>query len=133
MRNASRRCRPALSLRSARHAVTMRNMNLTLSAQRIAVSRRSAALPLDIEVIAETGSTNADLLSRLDSLQAPLLLVAERQTAGRGRAGRSWHSEPGATLTFSLAWKFERPLQALAGLPLAVGVAIAEALGWFGV
>jgi len=81
-----------------------------------------------VEVVAETGSTNADLLARACSLPANLLLVAERQTAGRGRAGRSWLSADGGSLTFSLAWKFQLPLHALAGLPLAVGVALAETL-----
>lgn len=81
-----------------------------------------------IEVVEETGSTNADLLARVAQLRQPTLLIAERQTAGRGRAGRVWHSAPGASLTFSLAWKFSRPLQELVGLPLAVGVAIADAL-----
>ncbi len=87
-----------------------------------------AAGEVAIEVVAETGSTNADLLARIQSLTGPTLLLAERQTAGRGRAGRVWHSVPGASLTFSLAWKFFRPLQDLVGLPLAVGVALAEAL-----
>lgn len=104
-----------------------------LSAQRIAVLRQPGAQPVAIEVVAETGSTNADLLGRLDSLAMPTMLAAEMQTAGRGRAGRSWHSTPGGALTFSLAWKFVSPLQALAGLPLAVGVAIAETLAGLGV
>jgi BirA family biotin operon repressor/biotin-[acetyl-CoA-carboxylase] ligase len=81
-----------------------------------------------LEVVQETGSTNLDLLSRVALLRQPTLLLAERQTAGRGRAGRTWHSAAGASLTFSLAWKFALPLQALIGLPLAVGVAIADAL-----
>ena len=83
---------------------------------------------LAIEVAAETGSTNADLLARAAHLAGPTLLVAEHQTAGRGRAGRSWLSAAGDSLTFSLAWKFDGPLQRLAGLPLAVGVALAETL-----
>lgn len=83
---------------------------------------------VEIEVVEETGSTNADLLARAAQLRHPTLLIAERQTAGRGRAGRIWHSAAGASLTFSLAWKFSRPLQELVGLPLAVGVAIADAL-----
>lgn len=83
--------------------------------------------------MAETGSTNADLLARLDRLASPVLLVASMQTAGRGRAGRAWHSAPEATLTFSLAWRFGRPLQTLTGLPLAVGVALAETLASFDV
>jgi BirA family biotin operon repressor/biotin-[acetyl-CoA-carboxylase] ligase len=81
-----------------------------------------------VEVVLETGSTNADLLARAAMLDANLLLVAERQSAGRGRAGRSWLSAEGGSLTFSLAWKFHAPLHALAGLPLAVGVALAETL-----
>jgi BirA family transcriptional regulator, biotin operon repressor / biotin---[acetyl-CoA-carboxylase] ligase len=56
----------------------------------------------------------------------PCLLVAEQQTAGRGRLGRDWHAEPAASLSFSLAL----PLAPAdwSGLSLAVGVALAEAL-----
>ena len=86
-----------------------------------------------VEVVAETGSTNADLLARAATLAGPTLLIAEHQSAGRGRAGRSWLSAPGDSLTFSLAWKFDLPLQRLAGLPLAVGVALADALAACGV
>jgi BirA family biotin operon repressor/biotin-[acetyl-CoA-carboxylase] ligase len=57
---------------------------------------------------------------------APCLLVAERQTRGRGRLGRDWQSSAGASLTFSLAL----PLAPTdwSGLSLAVGLALAEAL-----
>ena len=65
-------------------------------------------------------------------MKATVLLVAEHQTAGRGRAGRSWLSEPGHSLTFSLAWRFADGLRGLAGLPLAIGVALAETLGKLG-
>ena len=85
-----------------------------------------------VEVVRETGSTNADLMARAAQLDAPLLLVAENQTAGRGRAGRSWLSSPEGSLTFSLAWRFEGGPQALSGLPLAIGVALAETLGTLG-
>jgi BirA family biotin operon repressor/biotin-[acetyl-CoA-carboxylase] ligase len=88
---------------------------------------------IEVEVVPETGSTNADLLARAPALQAPLLLIAENQTAGRGRAGRSWLSSAGGSLTLSLAWKFERGPQQLSGLPLAVGVALAETLARLGV
>ena len=81
-----------------------------------------------IETVDETGSTNADLLARVPTLTGPLLLRALRQSAGRGRAGRSWLSDPASSLTFSLAWKFAGPTQRLLGLPLAVGVALADAL-----
>lgn len=109
------------------------HMNSLLSRQRIASLCRPAAQQVTLQVVAETGSTNADLLARLGQLSGPELLVAESQNAGRGRAGRVWHSAAGATLTFSLAWNFAQPVHALVGLPLAVGVVIAEALSAFGV
>jgi len=87
---------------------------------------------LATERVAETGSTNADLLAWVRNAAAgtpldPRLLVAERQTAGRGRRGRHWQATPGASLTFSLAWPMAGSTD-LAGLSLAVGVALAEAI-----
>jgi len=100
-----------------------------MDAQRIAFLSSAGVA---VEVVPETGSTNADLLARASTLNEPVLLIAEHQTAGRGRAGRSWLSAPGHSLTFSLAWRFEGGLQALTGLPLAVGTALAETLGRLG-
>ena len=114
----------------------MRDMTDSLDAARIAgllaslldgPSAAAGLLPA-IEVVATTGSTNADLRERAGALRTPLLLAAERQTAGRGRAGRSWLAEPGDSLCFSLAWRFAGPLHRLSGLSLAVGVALAECL-----
>ncbi|MDB5991706.1 MAG: biotin--[acetyl-CoA-carboxylase] ligase [Herbaspirillum sp.] len=102
-----------------------------LDAARIAALRLGSAAAVDILTVASTGSTNADLLAAVHENplhMRPTLLAAQMQTAGRGRAGRVWHSAPDAALTFSLAWKFQCPLQRLAGLPLAVGVTLAEAL-----
>jgi BirA family transcriptional regulator, biotin operon repressor / biotin---[acetyl-CoA-carboxylase] ligase len=56
----------------------------------------------------------------------PCLLVAEKQTQGRGRSGRGWVSSPGRSLTFSLSLPLA-PTQ-WGGLSLAVGLAIADAL-----
>lgn len=111
-------------------------MSTSLSPQGIHGFCSGAAEHVAIRVVAETGSTNTDLLNELPQLAVPTLLIAERQTGGRGRAGRPWHSASGvsaASLTFSLAWKFDTPLHALVGLPLAVGVAIADALAMFDV
>ncbi|WP_300754307.1 biotin--[acetyl-CoA-carboxylase] ligase [Janthinobacterium sp.] len=93
----------------------------------------TGASHVTIEIVDETGSTNADLLARCASLPGPTLRIAGQQTAGRGRAGRPWLSQPDATLMFSLAWRFKGPLHQLVGLPLAVGVALAETMCALGV
>ncbi len=103
-------------------------MNSPLDAVRIADLSRAAAAGLEMEVVASTGSTNADLRARLHELHQPYLLAAENQTAGRGRAGRSWLAAAGDSLCFSLAWRFTGPIARLSGLSLAVGVALAEVL-----
>ncbi|TFW24856.1 biotin--[acetyl-CoA-carboxylase] ligase [Duganella callida] len=105
----------------------------TLNAADIAAHCATSATHVTIEVVEETGSTNADLLARIASLPGPLLRIAENQTAGRGRAGRSWLSRPGAALMFSLAWRFKGPLHKMSGLPMAVGVALAETIAALGV
>ena len=108
-------------------------MNFPLHADSIANLISAPAPGLDIEVVASTGSTNADLRARLASLSRPLLLAAEAQSAGRGRAGRSWLAAPGDSLCFSLGWRFTGTMANLAGLPLAIGVVLADTLaaaGW---
>ncbi|HEY2926982.1 biotin--[acetyl-CoA-carboxylase] ligase [Piscinibacter sp.] len=108
---------------------------------------------LSVEVVERIASTNSALLERARNVgevreegsiaqvrrsvesgafgrrsadMQPCLLVAEHQTHGRGRHGRSWQAAPGASLTFSLAL----PLAPSdwSGLSLAVGVALADAL-----
>lgn len=80
-----------------------------------------------IDIMPQVDSTNTQLMQRLHAGESePALLVAETQTAGRGRQGRTWLSTPGASLTFSLsAPAAEGPLD---GLSLAVGCAVADAL-----
>ena len=80
-----------------------------------------------IEVLPEIDSTNTELLRRFKSGRPePTLLVAEQQTAGRGRLGRQWHSQRGGSLTFSLGLALQ-PLD-WSGLSLAVGISLAESL-----
>jgi BirA family biotin operon repressor/biotin-[acetyl-CoA-carboxylase] ligase len=85
------------------------------------------ALPgFTVEVLPQVDSTNTELMRRAHAGQCePVLLVAEVQTAGRGRLGRDWHSD-GSSLTFSLGL----PLQMAdwSGLSLAVGVSVAASL-----
>ena len=72
-------------------------------------------------------STNLELQRRWRAGERhPQLLVAEEQTAGRGRLGRQWHSQAGASLTFSLALPVQ--MRDWSGLSLVVGLAVAESL-----
>jgi BirA family biotin operon repressor/biotin-[acetyl-CoA-carboxylase] ligase len=79
------------------------------------------------EVAWQVDSTNAELLRRRASTGMQVLL-AESQTAGRGRRGRAWASPLAAHLYLSLQRRFDGGIAALAGLSIAVGVAAAEAL-----
>jgi len=80
-----------------------------------------------VEIADAIDSTSSELLRRAPRVHRHLL-AAEWQTAGRGRRGRAWTAVVGGSLTFSLGWRFERGAGFLAGLSLAVGVAIARAL-----
>jgi BirA family transcriptional regulator, biotin operon repressor / biotin---[acetyl-CoA-carboxylase] ligase len=80
-----------------------------------------------VEVLPTIDSTNTELMRRARTGQCePTLLVAEQQTAGRGRLGRVWQSDVGASLMVSLGL----PLAPIdwSGLSLAVGVSVAESL-----
>ena len=86
-----------------------------------------------VEAVAEIDSTNTELMRRARAGRVePVLLVAERQTAGRGRLGRPWQSaqqgeeQGAASLTFSLGLPLAP--RDWAGLSLAVGVSVAESL-----
>jgi len=78
-------------------------------------------------VLWEIDSTNAELLRRAATSDTQILF-AERQTLGRGRRGRAWITPLGGQLAFSLQRYFDGGVAALAGLSLAVGVAVAEGL-----
>lgn len=80
-----------------------------------------------VEVLPSIDSTNTELMRRARAGRTdPVLLIAEQQTAGRGRLGRQWVSGVGDTLMFSLGL----PLMPRdwSGLSLAVGVSVAESL-----
>jgi BirA family transcriptional regulator, biotin operon repressor / biotin---[acetyl-CoA-carboxylase] ligase len=82
-----------------------------------------------IQVVAETGSTNADLAEMArHGAEEGVVLVAEAQTAGRGRLDRRWTAPPRSGLTFSVLL---RPDVGLGWLPLLAGVAVVGALRGF--
>lgn len=81
------------------------------------------------DVVAETGSTNADLLARASGGEdiAGSALLAEHQTAGRGRHGRSWSAPPRSQLSISIGVDAaDVPTDAWGWLPLLTGVAVVE-------
>ena len=83
----------------------------------------------DVDALDECDSTSSELMRRAErGAPSGTVIVADRQHAGRGRRGRSWLSQPEASLTFSVLWRFSLPLSRLSGLSLAVGLALARAL-----
>ncbi|MCW2904776.1 MAG: biotin--[acetyl-CoA-carboxylase] ligase [Streptosporangiaceae bacterium] len=90
---------------------------------------RPGSLWRDVRVVPETGSTNADLV-RAAKAGAPegTVLVAEEQTAGRGRLGRQWAAPARSGLMFSVLLRPTTPIALQGWLPLLTGVAVASAI-----
>ncbi len=110
----------------------------SLDAGRLQQLLGASASRFRIEIVDECRSTNTELLERARSgslglADASPVLVCERQTSGRGRRGATWYSGTGASLTFSMVARFPKGPNALAGLSLAVAVAVARALEASGV
>jgi BirA family biotin operon repressor/biotin-[acetyl-CoA-carboxylase] ligase len=100
-----------------------------LDTARLQAALGALAAEFEIEVVNRLDSTNSALLARAaQGAPGGLVLAAEQQSAGRGRRGRAWRSQIGQALTFSLLWRFQRGARELAGLSLAVGLALARAL-----
>ncbi|GAA3130044.1 biotin--[acetyl-CoA-carboxylase] ligase [Streptomyces rameus] len=92
---------------------------------------RAGGLYRDIEVVRRTGSTNSDLaaLAAAGGADEGAVLVAEEQTAGRGRLDRRWSAPPRSGLFFSVLLKpAEVPVARWGWLPLLTGVAVATGL-----
>ena len=86
----------------------------------------------NVQILDEVASTNTYLMQHKTAAHATCV-AAHVQTHGKGRRGRTWVSQLGASLTFSLLWRFQCGAAALSGLSLAVGVALMRALKSFGV
>lgn len=87
----------------------------------------------DVDALESCDSTSSELLRRADAgAPAGTVIVADCQTAGRGRRGRQWLSAPESSLTFSILWRFPGSMARLGGLSLAVGVALQQALEGLG-
>jgi BirA family biotin operon repressor/biotin-[acetyl-CoA-carboxylase] ligase len=82
---------------------------------------------IKVEILQTIDSTNSELMRRAkNGLTDPLLLIAEEQTAGKGRLGRTWYARPGDALTFSLG--LELSAEDWSGFSLAIGLGILNGL-----
>ena len=82
-----------------------------------------------LDVVASTGSTNADLAARARAGEPEgLVLVADHQSSGRGRLGRSWEAPPRAAIAASVLLRPAVDPARWSWLPLLVGLGVAEAL-----
>ncbi|MFC1414681.1 biotin--[acetyl-CoA-carboxylase] ligase [Streptacidiphilus sp. N1-12] len=94
---------------------------------------RPGGLWTSVRVVPETGSTNSDLVAAaVGGAPAGTVLVAEEQTAGRGRLERRWSAPARSGIFLSLLLRPEVPKERWGWLPLLVGVSAASALGQAG-
>ncbi len=90
---------------------------------------RPGGLWQHVEVVTETGSTNADLAARARRGLSPgAVLVTGYQSAGRGRRGRSWTAPPGTSIALSVLVAPAVPESRWTWLPLLTGLAVADGL-----
>lgn len=108
--------------------------------QLLAVPAIQAALPREasrhlgtLELHWEIDSTSSDIQRRAASLPDLSMILAESQSAGRGRRGRSWLSPPGLNIYLSCLKRFDAGFASLSGLSLAVGVIVMRALAALGI
>ena len=111
------------------YSVSGKGYRLAVPLQLLDQHRLSRELaPQRVELVPVIGSTNQHWLAQLSQLNNGDICVAECQTAGRGRRGRSWVSPFGGQLIMSMYWRLEQGMAAAMGLSLVVGIALVEAL-----
>ena len=123
------------------HAVRNRGYRLAKSSEPLAAERILEKLSeavrkrvRSLEVAWTVGSTNTELLSRANPPNGTSeVMLAEYQTAGRGRRGRAWLAPPGGAICLSLSWTFRDVPADLGALGLVIGVCELRALHELGV
>jgi BirA family biotin operon repressor/biotin-[acetyl-CoA-carboxylase] ligase len=108
--------------------------------QLLDVTAIGAALPTatrtslgELELHWEIDSTSSEIQRRAAALPDLSVMLAETQSAGRGRRGRSWLSPPGLNIYLSCLKRFDAGFASLSGLSLAVGVIVMRTLAVLGV
>jgi len=87
-----------------------------------------------LQLFSSIDSTSSFLVSQLEpEHKQGAVCIAEFQSGGRGRRGRSWVSTPYSNIMMSMAWRYDQGPAFVAGLSLAAGVAVVKALQQFGV
>ena len=97
------------------------------------LAEKAVSLPGTLTILEETDSTNRYFLKQAPTLASGSACIAEVQTQGRGRRGRSWQATPYRNLVMSFAWRFDAGPSLVAGLSLAAGLAVLRALNEYGV
>jgi BirA family transcriptional regulator, biotin operon repressor / biotin---[acetyl-CoA-carboxylase] ligase len=124
------------ALGSELHAVRNRGYRLARGSEPLDPARIRDRLTAEarahvarIDSVWSIDSTNTALLERVNPRHGTCeVLLAEYQTAGRGRRGRTWLAPPGGAICLSLSWSFRDVPQDLAALGLAMGVCALRAL-----
>jgi BirA family transcriptional regulator, biotin operon repressor / biotin---[acetyl-CoA-carboxylase] ligase len=129
------------ALGTALEAVRNRGYRLSHPNEPLDAAKIRAALPPEVrggigslETLWSTASTNTTLLARQNPpAGTSAVLLAEFQSAGRGRRGRPWLAPPGAGICLSLSWTFPETPPELGALALVIGVCVLRALRELGV
>lgn len=105
---------------------------LDLDAIEAEVRRRNLPIGQPLRWSEQTASTNADAVRAAnEGASHGTLFLADWQSAGRGRSGRTWLSPPGENLMMSLVLRPEIPAAQLASITLALGLGVADAVTTF--
>lgn len=116
------------------HKVRGRGYRLETPLSLLAADVLAPSSSFPVTLLQQVDSTNAEALRNLASgAMPPFLIVAEQQTAGRGRRGRSWASPFGENLYYSLVLRVSGGMRQLEGLSLVVGLALLQTLRELGV
>lgn len=101
---------------------------ILLDAQKILRLLKQTHYPINISVLEKIDSTNDYIKQLFENSEQINIVVAETQTAGRGRFARYWHSPFGENIYFSMRYRFKQDITQLSGLGLVIAFAICIAI-----